>query len=165
MPTKAGVRAIVRFDAEWHAICLPNPVDVAEGFAMEALAGMGAFTILLLMVLWVLWFFLPFAVFGTKPRLDKLHAEQQATNDLLRQLIGEMQAARGYQAPPKPFEHSQPVQSPEPDATSGPQAPPASAPQAAAAATPYDERAEKIARARALAAKVKPSSPGENRME
>lgn len=132
---------------------------------MEAFAGLGVFAFLFLLVLGILWTCLPFAVFGTKPRLDKLHAEQRSTNDLLRQLIGEMQAARGYQVPPVEIEQHLPAQPHEPKAA--PSTPEAShpAPQAAAAAKPYDERAEKLARARALAAKIKPSSPGENRME
>jgi hypothetical protein len=132
---------------------------------LEAFAGLGVFAFLFLLVLGILWTCLPFAVFGTKPRLDRLHAEQRATNDLLRQLIGEMQAARGYQVPPVAVDQQPRAQPHEPGAAPATPATPPPAPQAAPAAKPYDERAEKIARARALAAKIKPSSPGENRME
>lgn len=36
--------------------------------------------IIFLFVLVVLWFLMPFAVFGTKPKLDVLIAEQRETN-------------------------------------------------------------------------------------
>jgi len=37
----------------------------------------------LLVVLAVLWFFLPFAVFGTKEKLDQIIAEMKVTNGLI----------------------------------------------------------------------------------
>jgi len=43
--------------------------------------------ILFLVVLAVLWFLLPFAVFGIKDRLDVLIRESQKTNELLRSLL------------------------------------------------------------------------------
>lgn len=36
-----------------------------------------------LLVLAILWFCLPFAVFGTQPKIDKLLSEMQVTNKLL----------------------------------------------------------------------------------
>ena len=123
---------------------------------MNELAGLGVLLTLFLLVLAVLWTCLPFALFGIKPRLDKIAAAQHENAELLRQVIGELQAARGYQRPPVPvLAQSSPAVAPTP-----PPPVPASGP-----ATPYDDRAEKIAKARALAAKVKPSAPGESRLE
>jgi hypothetical protein len=126
---------------------------------MEALAGFSVIISLFVLALAVLWTCLPFALFGIKPRLDRIAGEQRANADLLRQLIGEMQAARGYQRPPTP------VLAPPPPTTAPTPPVPTVPTPTAGPATPYDERAEKIARARALAAKVKPSAPGESRME
>ncbi len=49
----------------------------------EMLGGIGIFGILFLVVLAILWFFLPFAVFGIKERLDNQIKEQKKTNELL----------------------------------------------------------------------------------
>jgi cell division protein FtsL len=46
-----------------------------------------------LIVLAILWIFLPFAVFGVKSRLDKLLFETQRTNALLESLILKQSAA------------------------------------------------------------------------
>ena len=53
---------------------------------MESLAAIGVFAWLFLFVLAILWFFLPFAIFGTKPKLDALIAEQKKTNQLLAEV-------------------------------------------------------------------------------
>lgn len=45
-------------------------------------------------VLAVLWVLVPFAVFGIKPRLDRLTAEQKRTNALLEQLLHETQSRK-----------------------------------------------------------------------
>ena len=53
----------------------------------DVLGGIGVFWILFLVALGILWFLLPFAVFGVKGRLDVLITEQERTNQLLRELI------------------------------------------------------------------------------
>ncbi len=53
----------------------------------EVLGGLGLFWIIFLVALGVLWFLLPFAVFGIKGRLDAQIAEQEKTNELLIKLI------------------------------------------------------------------------------
>ena len=53
----------------------------------DVIGGIGMFWILFLGALGVLWFLLPFAVFGIKARLDAQIAEQERTNRLLRELI------------------------------------------------------------------------------
>lgn len=53
----------------------------------DLFGGIGVFWILFLGALGVLWFLLPFAVFGIKGRLDAQIAEQERTNRLLRELI------------------------------------------------------------------------------
>ena len=53
----------------------------------EVLGGLGLFWIIFLVALGVLWFLLPFAVFGLKGRLDAQIAEQEKTNELLIKLI------------------------------------------------------------------------------
>jgi len=42
----------------------------------------------------ILWFLLPFAVFGTKPKLDGLKEELQQVNQNLQLLIGELRQER-----------------------------------------------------------------------
>ena len=34
----------------------------------------------------ILWFFLPFAVFGMKPRMDKLEAQAKQANETLKEI-------------------------------------------------------------------------------
>ena len=41
---------------------------------------------LFLIVLAILWFLLPFAIFGTKPKLDELLAETKKTNTELAEI-------------------------------------------------------------------------------
>lgn len=45
--------------------------------------------LLFLFVLAVLWFCLPFAVFGTKPKLEELRLELRQTNNLLAELMAD----------------------------------------------------------------------------
>jgi biopolymer transport protein ExbB/TolQ len=45
------------------------------------------FVMLFLIVLGVLWFLLPFAVFGVKDRLDQLIKAQRKTNELMKKLL------------------------------------------------------------------------------
>ena len=47
----------------------------------------GLFVFFFLMVVAIVWFFLPFAVFGTKARIDTLIAETRKTNVLLTVLL------------------------------------------------------------------------------
>jgi len=53
----------------------------------EVIGGIGLFWVVFLIALGVLWFLLPFAVFGIKARLDKQIVEQERTNQLLVELI------------------------------------------------------------------------------
>ncbi|KAF1721958.1 hypothetical protein [Pseudoxanthomonas wuyuanensis] len=46
----------------------------------------GLFVILFLLVLGILWFVLPFAVFGIKPLLRQLIVEQKRTNEVLTRI-------------------------------------------------------------------------------
>ena len=52
------------------------------------------FVYLFLFLLAVLWFFLPFAIFGIKERLVTLIAESQRTNVELSKIVDELSAAR-----------------------------------------------------------------------
>jgi hypothetical protein len=62
---------------------------------MESAVGALSLLYLGLLVLIVVWVVLPFAVFGIKPLLRELIAEQRNTQRLLRQMEG------GPDAPPK----------------------------------------------------------------
>jgi hypothetical protein len=53
----------------------------------EVIGGIGLFWVVFLIALGVLWFLLPFAVFGIKARLDRQIVEQERTNQLLVELI------------------------------------------------------------------------------
>jgi hypothetical protein len=58
---------------------------------MEPVMGgtLGLVVFLFLVILGILWFLcLPFAIFGTKSRLDRLIAEQRRTNELLARMAG-----------------------------------------------------------------------------
>jgi len=58
--------------------------------------------VVFLFVLAVLWFFLPFAVFGIQPKIEKVLAEQQRTNELLAEIkveIGKSATAASGAAP------------------------------------------------------------------
>ena len=48
---------------------------------------LGLFLFFFLMLVAIVWFFLPFAVFGTKGRIDTLIAETRKTNELLTHLL------------------------------------------------------------------------------
>jgi hypothetical protein len=54
----------------------------------------GVFVLFVLLVLAVMWFFLPFLVFGMKDRLVQLLAEARAGNALQREILEELRAAR-----------------------------------------------------------------------
>lgn len=51
--------------------------------------------ILFAIVLAILWICLPFAVFGTKPKIDELIAEMKANNALLQEISAQL-ARRGF---------------------------------------------------------------------
>jgi hypothetical protein len=57
-------------------------------------------------VVLVLWLLLPFAVFGTKPRLERIEFELQRTNRLLERLVARIEGgephASGETGEPKP---------------------------------------------------------------
>jgi len=56
--------------------------------------GFGVIVILFLFVLALLWFLLPFAIFGTKDKLAAIIAESQKTNAELARITAELVATR-----------------------------------------------------------------------
>jgi hypothetical protein len=69
--------------------------DLAGGFAVFYLIFLivGFFAL-------VLWIFLPFAVFGTKPKLDQILAEARQTNAYLKMLAEQRRPAVPSALPP-----------------------------------------------------------------
>jgi len=49
--------------------------------------GLGLLIVIFLIVLALLWFFLPFAIFGTKDLIEQQIKESKETNKLLKQLL------------------------------------------------------------------------------
>ena len=72
-----------------------------SGFA--GLIVIGFFLLLLLVILWIL---LPFAVFGTKDKLNQLIAEGRITNQALREMAQDMKSLRSALAGHKPSDES-----------------------------------------------------------
>lgn len=64
-----------------------------------ALGSFWGIVVLFLLILAILWFILPFAIFGTKPRLEALLEEQKKTNAWLQELVIETKAKGGAQPP------------------------------------------------------------------
>jgi len=60
----------------------------------EFMGGFGIVVVLFLFVLALLWFLLPFAIFGTKDKLAELIAESKKTNAALERIASELSAAR-----------------------------------------------------------------------
>lgn len=56
--------------------------------------GVGLLVALFLFVLAVLWFLLPFAIFGTKDKLAEIIAESKKTNAELARIAAELATAR-----------------------------------------------------------------------
>jgi len=56
-------------------------------------AGMSLFFGLFLVLLAVLWILVPFAIFGIKPLLKQLIAEQRRTNEALQLIVAQQQAS------------------------------------------------------------------------
>jgi len=54
----------------------------------ETYTGLGFITVMFLVTLAILWFLLPFAIFGTKDLLQQLIKETKETNQLLKKLNG-----------------------------------------------------------------------------
>ena len=52
----------------------------------------GLFVFFFMLVVAIVWFFLPFAIFGTKGRIDTLIAETRRTNELLPHLLSQRSA-------------------------------------------------------------------------
>ena len=75
---------------------------------MDGLAGLaglpiGLFAVVLLavlLVLVVLWIALPFALFGTKPLLRQLIAEQKRTNEILDRRLPQLRRTEPGEMPP-----------------------------------------------------------------
>lgn len=61
--------------------------------------GFGLIIILFLFVLAILWFLLPFAIFGTKDKLSELIAESKRTNEQLSALRAEVADKKGNDDP------------------------------------------------------------------
>ena len=64
----------------------------------EFMAGSGIIVVLFLFVLAVLWFFIPFAIFGTKDKLAEIIAESKKTNAELARIATELAAVHGVLA-------------------------------------------------------------------
>jgi len=56
----------------------------------ETLGGLYIVVVLFLSILAILWFFLPFAIFGTKDKLNELIEETKKTNNELQKLRAEI---------------------------------------------------------------------------
>ncbi len=56
----------------------------------QTLGGLTIFVVLFLIVLAVLWFLLPFAIFGTKDKLNELINETKRTNEELKKIREEI---------------------------------------------------------------------------
>ncbi|MHA2940323.1 hypothetical protein ACXJY6_18775 [Vibrio sp. RC27] len=61
--------------------------------------GFGLVVFLFLFVLAILWFLLPFAIFGTKDKLSELIAESKKTNEQLSALRAEVAEIKGNDDP------------------------------------------------------------------
>jgi len=61
--------------------------------------GVGLGIALFLLVLAILWFLLPFAIFGTKDKLSELIAETKKTNEQLSALRAEVAEIKGNDDP------------------------------------------------------------------
>jgi len=61
--------------------------------------GFGLAVVLFLFVLAILWFLLPFAIFGTKDKLSELIAESKKTNEQLSALRAEVAEIKGNDDP------------------------------------------------------------------
>lgn len=53
----------------------------------ETFAGLGFIVVVFLIILAILWFFLPFAIFGTKDLIEQQIKESKETNSLLKQIL------------------------------------------------------------------------------
>jgi CBS domain containing-hemolysin-like protein len=54
---------------------------------MEALGGLYLIIVMFLLFLAILWVLMPFAIFGTKDKLDILIEQSKETNELLKKVI------------------------------------------------------------------------------
>ncbi|TAM00435.1 MAG: hypothetical protein EPN67_14280 [Pusillimonas sp.] len=67
---------------------------------------LGLIVFLFLFVLAVLWFFLPFAIFGTKDKLAALIEESKKTNVELARVVAELAATRAEMAQSRPTQNA-----------------------------------------------------------
>ncbi len=65
----------------------------------ELLIGGASIYILFLFILTIVWIFLPFAIFGTKKRLDQIIEETRKTNRLLEEVLDKSGDEQGFSAP------------------------------------------------------------------
>ena len=56
--------------------------------------GVGLVVLIFLLILAILWFLLPFAIFGTKGKLDDIKSELQNTNQKLQMILNELNRTR-----------------------------------------------------------------------
>ena len=68
----------------------------------ELLIGGASIYIFLLFILTIVWVFLPFAIFGTKKRLDQIIEETSKTNRLLEEVLNKSGDEQGFSAPRRP---------------------------------------------------------------
>lgn len=81
----------------------------------------GLLVILFLLVLGILWFIFPFAVFGVKPLLRQLIAEQKRTNETLARISQQIHPiAVAVVEAPKAVQQVVPVPTPPPAPTGAP---------------------------------------------
>ncbi len=69
--------------------------------------GLGLILLVFLFILAVLWFLLPFAIFGTKDKLSALIEESQKTNTELARITAELSAMRTDLAQRRPPQDAQ----------------------------------------------------------
>ncbi len=65
-----------------------------QGIDMNELAGVTMVLTLLAVLVGALWFFMPFAVFGTKPKIDAAIKEARLANEKLLAIVDEQAATR-----------------------------------------------------------------------
>lgn len=77
--------------------------DFYKGIEMGMMTGgLGLVFTIFAFALAVLWFFLPFAIFGTKDKLAEIIAESKKTNAELARIAAELAATRTAMAPRLP---------------------------------------------------------------
>lgn len=89
---------------------------VMDGYSLFA-GGVGLVVVIFLVVLAILWFLLPFAVFGIKDLLKVLVSELRASRAVQMQILAELQVASAPVRPAMPQLPPSPVEAGEDDRT------------------------------------------------